>query len=149
MMLHPLLTYNPAPMLKFNVSMPTSHIVLRPDCSPGALSEPATNPPVQRLELTVSGIMWTIEAVNPHGVTVSDVFNAIFANLNLRITHQEYVRHNPRAQHEATIAFMDRGTGGRSPTDGLRRIDFVGQHFMFLGLSQTNDGTRRWVIQLH
>ncbi|KAF8638742.1 hypothetical protein AX17_001983 [Amanita inopinata Kibby_2008] len=161
--IHNLLTFSPLsyPPLLHDISQ--SPMLVEKRCSTQELSEPATEPPLQRLTLTCPLLPWQL-TISPFAqtglremagfVTVQDVLRGLHAQLRQRVRRPEY---DDLDRHEAELvneAYWRRCAGVEDEKarevqrrNGVRRIDFLkGQH-RFLGLSGTIKGGE--VLELH
>ncbi|KAF8750916.1 hypothetical protein RHS01_08945 [Rhizoctonia solani] len=119
-----------------------------PHASDSELNKPAVTPPVTRLRLVSKLHPWVAIAKNPHGVTVGNVLDIIYATLQEPICEAEWwiVSSKERARvgriFERECARGPGTTGRRSQTDGVRRVDWVGDETTFLGLEKDEDFIR-------
>ncbi|KAJ1304907.1 hypothetical protein OPQ81_006041 [Rhizoctonia solani] len=113
-----------------------------PHASESELNKPAVNPPVTRLRLVSKLHPWVAIAKNPNGVTVGNVLDIIYATLQEPICEAEWwiVSSKERARvgriFERECARGPGTTGRRSQSDGVRRVDWVGDETTFLGLEK-------------
>ncbi|KAG1748456.1 uncharacterized protein EDB91DRAFT_1114088 [Suillus paluster] len=143
--LHSLLSYGPN--LRFNVTRDLAHVQLRPGCPPTMLQELAVHPPVSHMTITTSELpAWTIEVVNPRGVTVNDVLFKIREMLNRSVASQEMQR-SSRAASAAIESCRARSRADpREYAQGVKRVDFLGPKVFFAGLARARDGSDSWEI---
>lgn len=145
--LHPLLSRGPNIM--FNVTLDIACVQLRPDCLPTRLWEFAVQPKVPRMSIAISELpAWTIEVVNPHGITVNDVLLKIRETLNRGVTSHEMQMHRPSHAVSAAIdSFRARSRADqREHAQGVKRFDFLGPKIFFVGLTRARDGSDSWTI---
>ncbi|OJA08774.1 hypothetical protein AZE42_01296 [Rhizopogon vesiculosus] len=121
--LHPLLSYGPN--LRFNVTRDIAEVQLRPGCSPAMLREPAIQPQVSHMIITIPGVS-TTEVMNPRGVTVNDVL--------IKIREMLYQSVSSHEMHRSSHAGSVKG------------IDLLGPKVFFAGLTRARDGSDRWEI---
>ncbi|KAG2142424.1 hypothetical protein DEU56DRAFT_794193 [Suillus clintonianus] len=143
--LHSLLSYGPN--LRFNITRDLAHVQLRPGCPPTMLQEFAVQPLVSHMIITVPELpAWTIEVVNPRGVTVNDVLAKIRETLNRSVAPHEMQR-SSRAVNAAIDSFRARSRAdSREHAQGVKRVDFLGPKFFFAGLARARDGSDSWEI---
>ncbi|KAG2150359.1 hypothetical protein DEU56DRAFT_898796 [Suillus clintonianus] len=139
--LHTLLSLGPNIM--FDVTKDLAYVQLRPDCSPTRLQEFAVQPRVSRMTITIPELpAWTIEVVNPHGITVSDVLLKIRETLNRGVTSQEMQMYRPSHAVNSAINWAR----SRQHAQGVKRVDFLGPKVLFAGLARARDGSDSWGI---
>ncbi|KAG2038466.1 hypothetical protein BDR03DRAFT_954860 [Suillus americanus] len=143
--LHSLLSYGPN--LKFNVTRDLTHVQLRPGCRATMLQELAVQPPVSHMIITIPELpAWTIDVVNPRGVTVNNVLAMIRETLNRSVTSHEMQR-SSRVVNAAIDSFRARSRADpREHTQGVKRVDFLGPKVFFVGLARARDGSDSWEI---
>ncbi|KAG0699182.1 hypothetical protein DFH29DRAFT_809422, partial [Suillus ampliporus] len=143
--LHSLLSYGPN--VRFNVTRDLAHVQLRPGCPPTMLQELAIHPPVSHMTITISELpTWTLEVVNPRGVTVNDVLFKIRETLNRSVASQEMQR-SSRAVSVAIDSFRARSrTDPHEQAQGVKCVDFLGPKVFFAGLTRARDGSDSWDI---
>lgn len=146
MVLHPLLSRGPNMM--FNVTLDLAFVQLRPGCPPTRLWELAVQPNVSRMIITIPGLpAWTIEVVNPHGVTVNDVLLKIRETLNRGVSSHEMQMQPPQAASAAIDSFRARSRADqREHAQGVKRLDFLSPKIFFVGLTRARDGSDSWNI---
>lgn len=85
---------------------------------------------------------WSIEVINPHGITVNDVLLKIRELLNRSVGSHEM--RGP--SHAVAIdSFWARSRADpREHAQGVKRIDFLGPKIFFAGLSKARDGSDSW-----
>ncbi|KAG2055925.1 hypothetical protein BDR06DRAFT_1019892 [Suillus hirtellus] len=141
--LHSLLSYGPN--LRFNITQDLAHVQLRPGCSPIMLQELAVQPPVSHMIITIPELCaWTIEVVNPRGITVNNVLAMIRETLNRSVASHEMQR-SSRAVNAAIDSFRARSRADpREHAQGVKRVDFLGPKVFFAGLARARDGSDSW-----
>lgn len=123
-------------------------------------AQPATYPFLT--EMHVSGLAddsgpsfpWPFTVKNDYGITCHDVISAIFYNFQQPVYKEEEASWSMLRRRQAAYAFHVRIHSPnteyslRTPgeREGLRRIDYLGDRFMFRGMesSPRRDGT--WII---
>ncbi|KAK7441525.1 hypothetical protein VKT23_016515 [Stygiomarasmius scandens] len=149
--IHDLLAYSRHPIIHFDVGLPPTSITSSYTLSRRAMSEPAIEPPVASLTLSIPHVMWPIIVTPSNGVFVSvaDVFDAIYHTLRAQVTEREYrsirspsdlKRVNAAYEHRHR-RIRDGYAAHRERQGGVRRIDFLAGHTYFKGLSTS--GSRR------
>lgn len=104
-----------------------------------ALNLNAIQPNVNKLVLISPDLPWKIVVSNPKGITVNDVLTAVYDTLNAQITEPEYWLASEEAQKRMNRAYLDATNGktgvpGREPTEGVKRVDFLGDSVLFGGI---------------
>ncbi|KAG2362295.1 hypothetical protein BDR07DRAFT_1057950 [Suillus spraguei] len=115
----------------FNITLDLACVQLRPDCPPTRIWEFAIQPKVSRMIITISELpAWTIEVVNPHGITVNDVLLKISETLNRGVTSHEMQMHRPsHAVNAAIDSFRARSRADqREHALGVKRWTFWAQN---------------------
>ncbi|KAF8879365.1 hypothetical protein BD779DRAFT_1551964 [Infundibulicybe gibba] len=159
--LNPALGCSQSPLLNYNVSFPPSTITPNiPSLPAGVLAEPATHPPVGRLEIICPLLPWRI-TITPSGkpgscVTVADVLTGIYTKLRLSVTDGEFHSLPTRdAQRIVNDTYRRRCSRNRDPraiqleeSKGVKRVDFLAERTQFMGLSATPGGPDVWELSL-
>jgi hypothetical protein len=111
------------------------------------LQELAVQPPVSHMIIIVPELpAWTIEVVNPRGVTVDNVLAMIREMLNRSVASHEMQR-SSRAVNAAIDSFRARSRADpREHAQGVKRVDFLGPKVYFAGLARVRDGSDSWEI---
>ncbi|THU93050.1 hypothetical protein K435DRAFT_670955 [Dendrothele bispora CBS 962.96] len=124
-------------------------MTLHTPLSQRAMYEPAIEPPVLSLTLSVPYISWSITvrpSANGAFVTVSDVFEGIYRTLRTQVTEAEYrsirspsdlKRVNGAYEHRYRC-IRDSYTAYEEQQNGVRRVDFLVRHTRFRGISFTD-----------
>ncbi|KAL4064707.1 hypothetical protein V8B97DRAFT_1297346 [Scleroderma yunnanense] len=159
---HPLLNADaPFPGFHFNLASPTfspmraigpgQYVLI----SPEELCQPATNPPICRMRLTHDSIpLWPIDlelrydeyqAVTRTPITVGDVLYMIYSSLRRQITHHDWYQLSDSKQDAISRAYHRRcrsvpSTGNLEVSQGVRRVDYLKDKYMFRGLIRARDG---------
>ncbi|EIN08146.1 hypothetical protein PUNSTDRAFT_44747 [Punctularia strigosozonata HHB-11173 SS5] len=114
---------------------------------PGVLtvSEPAFSPSVPRVLIRIPGTPTPILVTHPTGqpLTVRRTMHDIWTFLHAPIDGAEFRTWPAQIQAAASVAFRQRASlGGSSDfSQGLRRVDVLGQNVVFAGLSPLADGS--------
>lgn len=91
---------------------------------------------------------WTIHVQNPQGVTVDDVFAAIYKNLRRGVSKVEWDTFTRTQQTRVAEAFYERSRRSSDPkhehNSGVRRIDFLLKNTTFIGLSPSLEEAFTW-----
>ena len=158
--LHPILAYNPAPCVYFNVTRPTRELVVRPNYTnfgTATLEESAFQRPVPYVTLLVPDLGAEIQVggappgAMAHGhsrlVTVSSIINTLGLWLSQVATREECKALPPPVVATAT-QYLQARTKGQPGSDGMRRFDLLCGRVFFTGLTSTNDGSNRWIVHL-
>jgi hypothetical protein len=160
--LHPILTYNPAPSVYFNVTRPAREIVVRPNQSnlgAASLEESVFQMPVPHITLFIPDLGAEIQVggapmgatvysrSSPSVVTVSNVVNTLSLWLSQVATRDECKALPPLVMATAT-QYLQARTRGQPGGDGMRRFDLLCGRVFFTGLTRATDGSNRWVVHL-
>lgn len=160
--LHPILAYNPAPCIYFNVTRPARELVVRPNYTnfkTATLEESAFQTPVPYVTLLVPDLGTEIQVggapsgammhgrPSPHPVTVSNVVNTLALWLSQVATREECKALPPSVM--ATAAqYLQARTQGHPGGDSMRRFDLLCGRIFFTGLTRANDGSNKWIVHL-
>jgi len=122
-------------------------VQLRPDCPPIGLQEPAVFPPVSHMTIAIFGFpAWSIEVVNPRGITVNNVLLKIRELLNGSVAPHEM---RGPLHAVAVESFRARSRADqRERAQGMKRVDFLGPKVFFAGLTGARDGSNTWDLHL-
>ncbi|TDL22711.1 hypothetical protein BD410DRAFT_722311 [Rickenella mellea] len=138
---HPPATARPA-------SDPRHHV------SPRLFAQHATSPPTQFFRIT-SGLFpysWHIDIQNPHGVTVGDVLEGIFKFLRRGVDKYEFANASRTQSARVAESFYARVQRSHDPryeqSQGVRRIDWLLKHTMFVGLTPSLDAPHTWTLTM-
>jgi len=158
--IHPVLaTTKSAPMFHYDVSYPPSTITPNvPTFAPHVYNDLATTPPVPSMVIRCPHLPWkiTILPTNTKHVTVRDVFDGIYRSLRLMALKAEFeCLPSPEAKNKVNNAYVgrykridDSETRQHEKTKGLKRVDFLGEHTIFTGLSSTTEGPHVWLLSM-
>lgn len=122
--------------------------------SPAELSQPATSPPVTSLQVTcdVFPYRWPIEAHNPHGVTICDLFEAIYTVVQTRIRRAEWAQLSEKQRDRISEVFDHRWKSSSDPWrvrgNGVTRADCLLHSTSFSGLSMSFERGRSYILTL-
>ncbi|THV03715.1 hypothetical protein K435DRAFT_774830 [Dendrothele bispora CBS 962.96] len=144
--IHNLLTYSRHPIFEFDVSLPPATMTSHFHLSHRAMYEPAIEPPVTRLTLTIPSISWPITvrpSANSAFITVADVFDGIYRSLRVQVTQEEYrsirspsdLKRVNRAYEHRYGSIRDSYAAYKERQTGVRRVDFLVRHTRFRGIS--------------
>ncbi|KAG6867679.1 hypothetical protein C0993_012487 [Termitomyces sp. T159_Od127] len=119
--------------------------ILRHIYNPSHLSLPATNPPVERMRLYHPLLPWYIDVrqSQPNGVTVEDVIMQVFWELQRQIISMHYYNKelDPDTRLRIAEAFERRTQGNdEERVKGIKRIDYLEDQVVFIGLVRTDEG---------
>ncbi|KAI0246851.1 hypothetical protein BJV78DRAFT_1286029 [Lactifluus subvellereus] len=141
-----------APNLQYD--MRYHHTQLKLQLSLTALTEPASNPPLQTLSLRIAGLPWLV-VVRPDSrlspgnaiVTVQDVLSTIYFNLRTVVKPDEYNAMDKSSKAALYQAFERRvGADPAQRGKGLRRIDFLCGHVVAQGLVRAQSKDNIWDV---
>jgi len=122
--------------------------------SPAELSQPATSPPVTSLRITcdVFPCHWPIEPHNPRGVTIRDIFEAIYAVVQTPIRRTEWAGLSDKQRDRITDVFDQRWNLSSDPWrvrgNGVTRADCLLHSTSFSGLSMSFERGRSCILTL-
>jgi len=112
----------------------------------------ATSPPLPVLHITC-GLFpfdWPIEVRNDNGVNVGDVLEAIYKSLRHGIAKEDWANTSETQRKRVAEAFYERSRRSADPryehSQGVRRVDWLLRHTVFVGLSPAMDGTHTWSL---
>ena len=152
------------PPLYFNIGLGTGGIVFyEPEgtipLEAADRAQPATYPLLTEMYIDTVGddpsrtFLWPFPIHNPNGILCQDVFEAICVNFEQYISQDEYDSWPESLQNRCTRSYNARLATANSwnpelsppSNDGLRRIDYMGDRFMFRGLEpHPNDSS--WTL---
>lgn len=160
--LHPILAYNPAPCIYFNVTRPARELVVRPNhtgLNPASLEESAFQTSVPHVTLFIPDLGAEIQVggaplgatayghPSSRAVTVTNVINTLSLWLSQVATREECKALPPSVMATAT-QYLQARTKGHPGIDGMRRFDLLCGRVFFAGLSMTADSSNRWIVHL-
>ncbi|KDQ28227.1 hypothetical protein PLEOSDRAFT_1077160 [Pleurotus ostreatus PC15] len=144
----------PQPSIRYDCSYPPPHLsILNRHVPPHHVSEPATYPPTTFMTISSPYLPWTLRVTPRHGViSVSDVLHAIYVGLRSGIYPQDFESMTRDNQKRVRKAYENRYRRMRSSGDaalekaqGVKRVDFLMGHTVFMGLVPTSDPIH-WVM---
>jgi hypothetical protein len=113
-------------------------------------AQPATCPGVSSMRITILAddsaieFPWPFVVLSHHPalpVTVQDVIGAMHTNFHESVTKMEMATLSPAREDRIHHTFWKRCEDHNiAQEDGLRRVDYLGDHYMFRGLEPTSDG---------
>lgn len=120
------------------------HIRMPRDDVAVELSRPACHPPLSCMRLFHPRLPWTIDvhASRSSGITLRDLFSAIWTSLRRRVRHEELFSYETTETVKETIVASCslRSRGDVGTAKGLRRVDFLRSRVLFEGLVQDQSG---------
>ncbi|KAF9501383.1 hypothetical protein BDN71DRAFT_1438919 [Pleurotus eryngii] len=144
----------PQPNIRYDCSYSPSHLsILNRHVSPHFASEPATYPPTTFMTISSPYLPWTLHVTPRHGViSVSDVLHGIYGYLRTAIYPQDFERMSRGNQKRVRKAYENRyrrmrssGDAALEKTKGVKRVDFLMGHTVFMGLTPTRNPIH-WVM---
>ncbi|KAG8963261.1 hypothetical protein FRC03_003207 [Tulasnella sp. 419] len=104
----------------------------------------AVVPRVPKMRIVCKNLPWPIVVKNPTGVTIRDVLEALHTELQKPFTEGEWWIAQDEDRKRVSDAW-ERGCAAnsglkRKKEDGLKRVDWLGDHTLFAGLSRTSRG---------
>ncbi|KAF8156116.1 hypothetical protein B0H34DRAFT_621356, partial [Crassisporium funariophilum] len=125
---------------------------------PHVFDEPATKPGIPTMIIKCTKLPWTITIIprsqQNEYVTVGDVFDGLYRALRINVTAHEFnLLPSVDAQHTVNSAYKRRCKRLSDALEyeaetrkGLKRVDFLGEHTSFSGLSSTKEGAHVWAL---
>lgn len=106
-----------------------------------------TSPPIHHMTLWHRKLPWqiNIEASQPNGITIYDLFRQLYRRLHQPIIQEEYYTDELAASDREILMMAFQTRCAMFPDQlkgGVRRIDFLGQEVCFIGLKHCRGG--RW-----
>jgi len=108
-------------------------------------------PPLRVMRIYHSRLPWYIDAqtgLNPVGVTFTDLFNAIYQNLQIQIVDADYYNDELDDDERKRVADAYRRRCGQEQSEcakGIKRVDFLMGRVVFEGLVKGKEG--RWEMK--
>jgi len=144
------------PYLRYSSSAPAMHLDLRlnpstlrfraleRDVNPWDLTRFACEPPVPVMRLYSSHYPWYIDAEssNPAGVTLHELFSAIWVSMMTPISQGDYWNNemDERARERIAEAWAERCEDDEERKKGVRRVDFLMGRVILEGLVRGKEG---------
>ncbi|KAG8816573.1 hypothetical protein FRB91_005601 [Serendipita sp. 411] len=132
---------NPTPLILWDIFQPTSSILGTNPSYPIHLNHSAVDPPVSSMRLICKDMPWmiTIRKKDNSIVTIGDVFEAIYTQMQESIIHSEWRLMGPAVQKQVSNRFQQRleqmaAVGQVEESRGIRRVDFLLGKTAFIGL---------------
>ncbi|KAG8807148.1 hypothetical protein FRC17_004620 [Serendipita sp. 399] len=132
---------NPTPLILWDIFQPTSSILGTNPSYPIHLNHSAVEPPVSSMRLICKDMPWmiTIRKKDNSIVTIGDVFEAIYTQMQESIIHSEWRLMGPAIQKQVSARFQQRleqlaSVGQVDESRGIRRVDFLLGKTAFVGL---------------
>jgi len=136
---HPLLQYDRAGRLHFDITQPPRYILFR---RPADIRELAFYPPVSLVYIRVPGQRaWSFSVENPRGITLKDVMDAIYQQMQWPLPPSEFMKLQDDKRSAAARSYQTRTAN--DPVEygqGVRRLDCLHPNVLFVGLSLDIDG---------
>jgi len=106
------------------------------------LAAPATSPPVQRMRLICRELPWRITVTNHKGVTVRDILETLYNELNQPMTEGEWWIAQDEERERTLAAYKTNCSDEmkdykRKMDEGVKRIDWLGRKTMLAGVTRT------------
>lgn len=121
-------------------------------------SEPATNPPMPFIVITIPHFAWkfNVYASNHSFVTFEDVVHSVYRSLRKNITQSEFhAAASPAEQRQASRAYEHRYRRQRSTRayeeekrGGMKRVDFLMGRTRFVGLVSSGRRSEEWRLDV-
>ena len=138
--------------LRLNVNEVRFAAVDRPICD-WDLTRFACEPPLRKIKLWNPYYPWLIEVetCNPVGITLHDLFLAIWKSMMTPIGHEDYynVEMNDTIRAQIAMAFNQRvGAALEERSLGVRRVDFLMDRFHLLGFEIKGKDNSVWEMRI-
>jgi len=159
--IHPVLGAAHVPLVRYDLTLPSSSLQLHPSVPAHVLREPATQPPLPCMTIICAHLPWSINVTasnSKHGiyVTVIDVFEAIYRALRLGVTADEFesirtLEEKQRvddAYRRRYKSVGDRKGYELEKSKGLKRVDFLKERQIFASLTSTPGGPEIWELNV-
>ncbi|KJA18527.1 hypothetical protein HYPSUDRAFT_45226 [Hypholoma sublateritium FD-334 SS-4] len=156
--LHPILAAQPTQTVSYDLTLaPETMRPLSFAIPTDIWEQPAAIPPVPFLDIVCPELPWRITVSpttkNAKGVTVGDVFTALYRSLRTNVTKQEYAL-MPSDAHRSVAIEAYNARVSRLPQSmreverakGLKRVDFLGKRKHFLGFAPAKGGVSGWTL---
>lgn len=109
------------------------------------LMQPATNPPTRFMRIYHTRLPWYIDVMpigNGSYVTLGDLFMVLCQFLAERIRNEDYYNDVLDAEDRGALkqAWERRCRNKKERMDGVKRVDFLREKYMFLGLTRGKSG---------
>lgn len=113
--------------------------------------EGALNPPPLRMRITHPLLPWTIyvNAGANEVVTIGHLLHIVYAELGHQVFHRDFWNDAMTEENRKYIyaAWESRCAGNQAiAAQGIRRVDFLGDRWLFVGLRRIGDG--EWQMKL-
>ncbi|KAF8955240.1 hypothetical protein BDZ97DRAFT_1640120, partial [Flammula alnicola] len=156
---HRLLSVTASPAVEYDLSYSPSTIKPLMYPMPADIwDQPATMPTVPFMDISCPRLPWRVTVV-PRSktigyVTIGDVFEALYRALRINVTAAEFALiPSPDAKKKVTTTYQlryKRQSDVRAYEDekahGLKRVDFLGEHTHFKGLTSSKGGVGGWIL---
>ncbi|THH23189.1 hypothetical protein EUX98_g7986 [Antrodiella citrinella] len=146
--LHSWLRYSSVPLMTLDVRDNTDGLRFRDLHRPvneWDLTRFTCEPPIPSMRLFSDYFPWYIEVEtsNPTGITMYDLFRAIWISMQTQISHEDY--HNcemdERVRAQVADAYARRCQGEQAELSmGIRRVDFLMERIILEGFVKSRDG---------
>lgn len=137
--MHPVLRHNHADRLHFDITQPPRFVVFR---RPVDIREFAFYPPLVRVRLRVPGQRtWSFGVENHLGISLKDIIDAVYQQMQQPLSPSEFM--NLQDDKRKTVSLHHQTRTGNDPVEfsrGIRRLDCLFPHVLFVGLSPDTDG---------
>lgn len=146
---------NKIPLVVWDIFQPTSSLRAASSQYPIYPSLSAIEPPVQSLRIVCKDMPWMIRIKKKEGfVTVSDVFEAIYIQMQEQIIHSEWRLMSSRHQKNIIQQWNQRSAAAKAAGQhdnhdgGIRRVDYLLGRTAFIGLKQDPDMVKELVGEI-
>ena len=156
--LHPVLTLQRSPAVEYDLTLaPETMRLFAYDIPAQFWTQQAAIPLVPFLKVSFPGLPWHVTvypgSTSTTGVTVGDVFAAIYRLLRTNVSKHEFARAPSDAHRIAATAAYESRVMRMHPSlrqferaKGLKRIDFLGEHRHFFGLVPVKGSSEGWML---
>ena len=156
--MHPVLSLQHRPAVEYDLTLaPETMRLFAYDIPRHFWTQQAALPPVPFLKISFPGLPWHVTvhpgSTSTTGVTVGDVFAAIYRLLRTNVSKHEFARAPSDAHRIAATAAYESRVMRMHPSlrqferaKGLKRIDFLGEHRHFFGLVPVKGSSGGWML---
>jgi len=142
------LAVNTNPLVYWDIFQPTSNLQGLDATYPIQVGVSAVEPPVNTMRLVCKDMPWIITIKKSAGyVSISDVFEAIYTQMQEPIIHSEWRLMGSSQQKKVTQRFryrneLLRSAGKAEDTRGIRRVDYCLNKVAFVGLKHDDKAVK-------
>ncbi|KAG6831607.1 hypothetical protein H0H92_009080 [Tricholoma furcatifolium] len=151
---HALSSTHTKPVIYYDLSLPPSNASFHHSLPDNTMFQMATNPPLPYMIIKCPAFPGgAIRVDGPQGVSIMDVFNAIYTTLRGSASQAEFERLPRERQQKVSAAYYRRYSSipnekarAMEEQKGLKRVDMLEERRMFGGLRSTMEGPEVWEL---